>query len=145
MNVRDYVNRIISGRKLKRLRRPEDFRMMIIREKQYSGISDSNAALIVFDTDNMELTISDTGLLVETIRSNTRTTDVVGWYDNGRIGLLMSDTSKDGAQRVLEAIMNHLKKRESSFNLPPAVIHTYSNGRDVEAGDGMLESNESMA
>lgn len=136
MNVLDFINRILSERRLKRLCRQEDFHVLVHREKQFSRRLDSNASLIIFDTGATGTPVTVAGLLVETIRTSTRTTDVVGWYENRRIGLLLPDTSMEGAQRVLDAIMDRLRTRTSSPALPHTVIHTYSGDQDIESGNG---------
>jgi lipopolysaccharide/colanic/teichoic acid biosynthesis glycosyltransferase len=79
----------------------------------------SKAALSIALLDFGKGTLSDHRLvqdLMNLLHKNTRDTDIKGWIDHDRIGLILPDTNEKGAQCCVEKVLN------GNGNIPYSVI-----------------------
>lgn len=60
------------------------------------------------------------------LTNRIRSTDELGWFDNQRIGVLLSDTSAAGAWRLAEDLCQAITAKAS---LPECNVYTYASGR----------------
>ena len=93
------------------------FHSIIRRECSRSDRLNKSFSLIVFKVgDNAEL-LSLTKFLYDRIRMS----DQIGWFDNKNIGLLLPETSYDGALKLAEEVKTRMEEGVFKFS----VCHVY--------------------
>lgn len=101
------------------------------------------------DIINMEKPNSDirsdklTEIIIRIFKENFRKTDIKGWYDEGRLAILMPDTSRSGAsivhKKLKESLFSSLNIKDINFNNhfnKACSIHSYP--------DSLLKKNECL-
>jgi len=66
--------------------------------------------LVVFDCDNEVRNSKFIISLVQFLRKRARSIDRIGWFDKNRIGILLPDTSPEGAQKLGEHVTEAIRQ-----------------------------------
>jgi lipopolysaccharide/colanic/teichoic acid biosynthesis glycosyltransferase len=78
----------------------KSFRLELARERMRVDRNGSLLALLVIELPANRATPRDFDFLSHTLRRRLRITDTIGILSNGRVGVLLPDTSKSGAWKV---------------------------------------------
>jgi len=99
----------------------EEFHRCLQRERARADRSEITFSLLVFDL--WKYTGSDDHLrdLAQLLLSRVRLSDIVGWIDVQRIGVLLFNTPYESACKVAEDVLEKLAALEP----PPCTIYTY--------------------
>lgn len=123
----------------------ERFHDIIRREQVRADRNQHPFSLLVFYVGNQEANGTHTEHLAHIVTNRVRLTDEVGWFDNQRIGILLPDTSTDGAQRLADDICQTYNVKISP---PEYVVYTYpfkwfsnGNGHQTQLHFADLSSN----
>ena len=100
----------------------EDFKAILKRERARADRGNKKFSLIIFEIHNMENDISLLRFIIKYLSSRVRLSDVMGWYDEKKIGILLPDTSQEGAQKLADEINN---KVTHSIASPVCTIYVY--------------------
>ncbi|MGQ0506972.1 MAG: sugar transferase [Myxococcaceae bacterium] len=103
------------------IRNASDFRSLLTLERDRADRNGHIFSLILLDVNQVEGQGVSINRLVHTFNMRLRLTDVIGWYDEKDIGLLLPYTSHENAHRVTEKLVaeNRLSFRKH------CAIYTY--------------------
>ncbi len=82
----------------------EHFRALLGRERARVDRNGKEFSVVVLDTESMAEKNGDFSRLVRSLKDRLRSTDDVGWFDKGRLGVFLPDTSIIGAMKVIDDI-----------------------------------------
>ena len=91
---------------------------------------------MTFDVGKINGNIKQIKHLIDLINSRVRLTDVVGWLDNQRVGVLLTDTSSHGANVLAKKVS---KEFDTSLKIPDYRVYTYPSENWID-GNGNLKS-----
>lgn len=97
------------------------FRFVLRRERARADRTGRPVSLVVFHLPKHRSKSSDRWLL-NALARRIRITDMIGWIDSSSLGILLPETSTDGAVAFLEKIVPILSDAES---IPGIRVHTY--------------------
>ena len=80
-------------------------RLRVERRRSDRSKSSISVALFCFDRAREQHFEQISNLLVS-LKKNTRETDIIGWVDQGTVGLILPDTSQTGTQKCVGKIVN---------------------------------------
>lgn len=101
---------------------PREFREVIDRECGRAARFHSRFSLAIFEVGAHDENSALIRRFVRTLHNRCRTTDEIGWYRRGQIGVMMPFTPLEGAQQLAQHIANLI----SSFTPPPPfTIYSY--------------------
>ncbi|NOZ01467.1 MAG: hypothetical protein GXP54_06205 [Deltaproteobacteria bacterium] len=121
--------------------RGQDFNRMIERERCRSDRNSHPFSLVVFDPDGKGF--PDIRKAAHELKTNVRLTDDVGWFDQASLGVLLPDTSGDGAWSFVHKVRPLLEKADLDL---PARVYTYKgNWKDESEIEGPLAEPEEKA
>lgn len=106
----------------------EKFLELIELERDRVHRDDQQFSLILINVNEKDNRISDTIKLVDKITKRVRRIDQIGWYDNNHLGVLLPQTSKEGAQIIANDIC---KNPEGSNNAIVFKTSSYPDERPV--------------
>ena len=78
--------------------------------------------IIVFDINGIADQSAFFSSLVECIAGRIRVSDKIGWYDHGRLGLILPETSTIGAKKLVQDLYKH---RLNGIPRPPVEFYIY--------------------
>ena len=113
----------------------EEFRRIIDKERARADRTDHQFSLIVFDL-GCTSSHSENGLQFQKILSRTRKIDEIGWYDRGRIGILLPYTPEWGAQKLAESLTELLDPSKA-----PCSFKIYTYGSDSNIIEDLTQEN----
>ena len=105
-------NRLACSNHLRDIWPAEQFAAILDREMALARRYDSEFSLVVFSGVHMERIEDRKEALLRRIRS----TDEIGWLDEQRIGIILPDTSMEGAQKLADDISAQLSTPESPLS-----------------------------
>ena len=100
----------------------EDFQVILKRERARADRSNKKFSLVVFEFGSLDVDSSFAQFLIKFLSSRVRLSDVVGWFDDNRIGILLPDTSPEGAWKLAEEIK---KKIALTISSPVCTVYMY--------------------
>jgi lipopolysaccharide/colanic/teichoic acid biosynthesis glycosyltransferase len=106
---------------------PEEFRLMLERERARADRSGSKFSLVVFDFGNTDGG-SGSSLSVEHLTrilfQRIRITDTVGWFDDKSIGTVLPGTTGEGAWKFVDDVSRRVTPTPNHLDFK---IYTYPN------------------
>jgi GGDEF domain-containing protein len=99
----------------------EEFKSIIEKERARADRNNHKLSLVIFDMGSSDPKNTDTIQLIEKVWNRIRCTDEVGWYKNQRIGIILSNTSNEGATKLAENICESLYE-----SIPKSVCAVYT-------------------
>jgi hypothetical protein len=105
----------------------EEFAAVVGREIARAYRHGREFSLVVFDG----IPIRDTQDLGRMLCDRLRSTDEVGWVDRQHIGVILPDTSAEGARRVADDVCQTIAR---SISPPEYRVHTYPSQWLMEGG-----------
>ncbi|MCX8011708.1 MAG: sugar transferase [Desulfobacterota bacterium] len=100
----------------------EEFSCIIERELARAERSGQVFSVVEFDIGDVEANRESGKHLLQVLAQRLRSTDEVGWLPEHRIGVLLYNTSREGAQIFVKRILESLSL---DFTHPSYKIHTY--------------------
>ncbi|MBN1293831.1 MAG: sugar transferase [Candidatus Latescibacteria bacterium] len=107
---------------LKKVYPVEHFHRFLVNERYRSDRNDYKFSLVTFNIGNCKDNIISAGQIISVITSRVRSSDVTGWFDDQKIGVILPETSLKGA-RVLAHTLCH-RIADISYT-PPCMVFTY--------------------
>jgi lipopolysaccharide/colanic/teichoic acid biosynthesis glycosyltransferase len=96
-----------------------DFRTALTRERARADRTEHEFSVLVLEGQAVRNTQLATDL-IDTLSKRIRTVDEIGWFDKGRIGIILPDTKSNGAVKLAQDI------RRMTMPSPPNVtVFTY--------------------
>ena len=89
----------------------EQMNIAIHRETARADRSGGEFALVLFRVRKKDHTALSTVRLAKTVLGRVRATDDVGWYDENHLGVLLPDTSANGAWRFADQVCSLASRR----------------------------------
>ena len=112
----------------------EVFKTLLQRERERANRNAHGFSLVIFDMGSPTANPTRFRILASTLRKRTRSIDEVGRIGEGRVGVLLPDTSGEGAIRFVSKVS---KEFVASYPpLPPWTVWTYPPGADGSGGNG---------
>ena len=99
-----------------------EFRNAINLERGRANRDNHHFSVIVFDMAKSEGDLLPIDGLVGKIVERVRRIDLIGWYDNHRIGIVLPYTSDKGARKIVNDIYHSLS---DSMQLPGCAVYAY--------------------
>ncbi len=87
------------------------FRELLERERERASRNGHAVALVLIDTDGLQMSALRLRLIAETLNSRIRQVDEVGWFDDRRIGIILPYTTKEGALHLAEDLSQRFQRR----------------------------------
>ena len=100
----------------------EDFQRIFKRECARADRSNKMFTFMVFKVDNQNEDDSFADFLTTFLSSRVRFSDEVGWINEKDIGVLLPDTSPEGAWKLAEEIR---QKMSLTISSPSCMVYTY--------------------
>ena len=82
----------------------EDFQAILKRERARADRGNKKFSLLVFEVESFDANSSFAKFLVKFLSSRVRLSDVIGWFNENSIGILLPDTTSEGAYKLAEEI-----------------------------------------
>jgi len=114
----------------------KDFHAILKRERSRSDRTNHKFSLIVFDIGASDKDMTLARYLVDKINSRVRVADYVGWFDKGKIAVLLPDTSSQGAWMLADMIRTEIKVSPSALTF---TVYSYPSQKRL-AGNRHPES-----
>lgn len=107
---------------LKRVCSNKEFRIILEKERARVERNDHKLSLVLFKRERLNTGTAPLQHTIDVIVHRIRSTDEVGWFDNHRIGVILPDTSIDGAKKFASDVCEII----AATSPPPACeIYTY--------------------
>ena len=97
-----------------------DFQKLVEIERCRVHRNGGKFTLIVFKLEEIQLKIKLFSKLIEGISRRARISDQMGWYDHRRLGLILPETSTDGAQKFIQDLY-----RQNLNGMPKPAVDFY--------------------
>ena len=91
-----------------------EFRAILIRERSAADRHGHSFSVVAFNAIGADIPADRPGRLADILIGRIRLTDEAGWFDDHRIGVLLSYTSADGAHRLAEDVCRRMGVEASS-------------------------------
>jgi lipopolysaccharide/colanic/teichoic acid biosynthesis glycosyltransferase len=101
---------------------PEQFHMVLKCERFRCDRINKEFSLVVFNVKENKRFLLTTKDFVDLLKSKTRDYDEIGWFDENHIALLLPETSRETAQKVINKISLAM---EQSNSIPDFSIFSY--------------------
>jgi len=124
---------------------PEQFRRVLALERMRCDRNGSHFSLLRLQPHGADDACIDQ--LCRVLSSRLRETDLVGWVDHGRLGVLLPETSRSGASTVAAAVWRRLAPGQvvdiEVYHYPTSLVarQPESSGR-TRTGGGLREQGE---
>lgn len=105
---------------MKRISSLAEFKELVAIERCRANRNGGIFTLIVFKLEEVHLDANPLSKLTEAIVRRARITDRMGWYDHGLIGLILPETSGDGARKFLQDLY-----RQNPNGMPKPKVDLY--------------------
>ena len=100
----------------------ERFRVILERERVRADRNRHQFSMIIFEVSEPEVDSTQVQHLARVLTNRIRLSDQAGWFDGHRIGVLLPDTSPDGAWKLAEDV----RQAMAAKSLPPeCTVYTY--------------------
>lgn len=100
----------------------EDFKAILRRERARADRGNKKFSLIIFEVKDLEENESLIRYIINMLSSRVRLSDVMGWFDEKSIGILLPDTTQEGAQKLADEIR---KKVALTISSPACNVFMY--------------------
>lgn len=100
----------------------ERFRVILERERVRADRNRHQFSMIIFEVSEPEVDSTQVQHLARVLTNRIRLSDQAGWFDGHRIGVLLPDTSPDGAWKLAEDVRQAMAAKASS---PECTVYTY--------------------
>jgi len=118
------IRHVQKARALRGLHSPEKLRFILERERSRSDRTGDEFSLVVFNLSGTgALDYSAVGLLSNILTIRIRATDEVGWFEKGRVGVVLPHTPSEGAWRFADNIARELAA--TTHEAPSRRVFTY--------------------
>jgi lipopolysaccharide/colanic/teichoic acid biosynthesis glycosyltransferase len=98
-----------------------DFSSIIHRERDRSDRTGQGFSLVIFEVGNGRNRSASVRNLVPILTHRIRSTDAIGWFEDGRIGVILPHTTTESAWRFIANVRNAF-----NGNVPPdCVVYAY--------------------
>lgn len=79
-----------------------EFRRVLLQERERSDRNSHGFSVVLLDVRPLD----DAGFqkVVAAVARRARREDIIGWYDRGRVGVILTGAGPDGARRFLEDV-----------------------------------------
>lgn len=101
----------------------KNFQKTLQLERERADRSGLPFSILMFEVDKSNGKNHDINLIKDFLSSRLRTTDSIGWVDEGNMGVTMFNTNSDGARVLAREILDVFKKEDRS--LPKIKILLY--------------------
>ena len=98
------ARRLPKKRSVQSVLTPEQMNIAIHRESARADRNGGEFALVLFRVKRKDRTTLSTIRLAKTVLNRVRATDDVGWYDENHLGVLLPDTTANGAWRFADQV-----------------------------------------
>lgn len=125
VNFLDKMKRLLSHRKevdLSIINSVEDFQAILRRERARADRGNKKFSLLVFEVEGFDENSSFAKFLVKFLSSRVRLSDVIGKFNENNIGILLPDTTSEGACKLAEEIRQKIALTVSS---PACKVYMY--------------------
>lgn len=111
---------------------PKDqFHALIEHERRRSDRTGDSFALVIFRHDETDKDLSRFSRLPDLLINSLRSTDDVGWFGENQIGILLLDTTAEGADKF----QKKLCERITDYSLPHSQTYVYPSHYLASSGD----------
>ena len=97
------------------IHKPESFRKLIEMERNRVHRNDRQFSLILFKPETKKIKPESARRLIKKISSRVRRIDQTGWLDHLHIGVLLPNTTLDGAYIIARDVCEGMGMDQSSF------------------------------
>jgi hypothetical protein len=120
-----------ARRSVRSLLSVEQLNQAIARESlRVDRAKGEDLSLVLFKLANPRRNALSTVRLIKAIIKRIRVTDDVGWFDHRQIGLLLPDTTVEGAQALIQQICDSVASKGAAR--PVSAMYTYpADNRDA--------------
>ena len=108
----------------------EDFQLAIKCERARANRNNQIFTLVVFDAQKQNGNLKKLRLFVNFLSSRIRLTDNLGWFDEKSIGILLPNTTREGAGKFVLEIKSRL---DQNVEFPEFTIYEYPSIRVSQA------------
>jgi len=125
VNFLNKMKRLLSHRQevdLSEINSAEDFQTILRRERARADRGNKKFSLLVFEVEGFDENSTFTKFLVKFLSSRVRLSDVIGWFNENNIGILLPDTTSEGAYKLAEEIRQKVALTISS---PACKVYMY--------------------
>jgi lipopolysaccharide/colanic/teichoic acid biosynthesis glycosyltransferase len=116
------VDRLPEISESRRIHPSKTFTTILTRERDRADRTGLEFCLVAFEPGTNNGRSAATRYLVSLVTNRIRTTDDAGWLDDGRIGVVLSHTSTDGAWKFADNIH---KEFDEEFPRPACTVYAY--------------------
>lgn len=100
----------------------EAFQNAIKCERARSNRTNQHFTIIVFSVSKKNGDLKNLDSLVQFLSTRVRMTDTIGWFDDTSIGVILSNTTSDGACKFLKEIGS---RSDTNIKLPSFTTYEY--------------------
>ena len=108
----------------------ENFHQAIKRERARANRNNQIFTLVVFDVKKQNGNLQKLQFFVNFLSSRIRLTDNLGWFDDTSIGILLPNTTREGAGKFVLEVQGRL---DNNDEIPEFTIYEYPSIRVSQA------------
>lgn len=123
------ISNLLQDKNLIIINSVEDFHGILKRERARADRSNKKFSLMVFEVGDLDKDDSFSKFLIKFLSSRVRVSDVVGWFDEKNIGVILPDTSPEGAWKLAEEMRQKIALTISS---PSCSVYMYPSPKWLE-------------
>ena len=127
-----FRQRVSHGNAAARFLSADNFRSVLERERSRADRSGKPLALLAFTLLSKEAARMDLARLGDILDVRLRSTDVKGFLNNHRIGVLLTDTNKEGATKLGADLQEQYREHEVTVEYEAFVYPEEGDGEDGE-------------
>ena len=107
---------------------PDEFEMQLARERSRADRAGSSFALLVLSIPPSKRAVADLQAIGKAFLTRQRATDSIGKMEDGRIGIVLPDTTRDQAEVLATSLHETLETQGISFEFS---VSTYSTDQAI--------------
>ena len=111
-----------QARALHGLRSAHELQTILEQERNRADRTGREFSVVVFDVGNSDQDRAAVRHLVQVLDQRLRSTDEVGWFDEGRIGVVLPDTPAEGAWMLADDVCETIA---ANGPRPACTVYTY--------------------
>jgi lipopolysaccharide/colanic/teichoic acid biosynthesis glycosyltransferase len=111
-----------KGAVLNRIHSADEFRLLLERERVRTERTGVKFSLVIFDVESQENPLVNLERLAEVLTHRVRSTDGMGWFGEREIGVLLINTSMEGAWKFASEILQKIPDAPSARSFK---VYTY--------------------
>ena len=100
------LRRIIDAKIFNIIYSSRDFSSIIHRERDRSDRTGQGFSLVIFEVGNGRIRSASVRNLVPILTHRIRSTDAIGWFEDGRIGVILPHTTTESAWKFVANVRN---------------------------------------